>query len=36
MHTPVEVLDLDDLQHVVQLLAALCARITPGLSFIPG
>ena len=36
MHTPVEVLDLDDLQHVVQLLAALCARITPELSFIPG
>jgi putative aminopeptidase FrvX len=35
MHTPVEVLDLDDLQHVVQLLAALCARITPELSFIP-
>jgi endoglucanase len=35
MHTPVEVLDLDDLQHAVQLLAALCARITPELSFIP-
>jgi len=35
MHTPVEVLDLDDLQHAVQLLAALCARFTPGLSFIP-
>ena len=35
MHTPVEVLDLDDLQRTVQLLAALCARISPGLSFIP-
>jgi endoglucanase len=35
MHTPVEVLDLDDLQRVVQLLAALCARIVPGDSFIP-
>jgi endoglucanase len=36
MHTPVEVLDLDDLQHAVQLLAALCAGITPGHCFIPG
>ena len=36
MHTPVEVLDLDDLQHAVRLLAALCARISPELSFIPG
>ncbi|MCM2264618.1 MAG: M42 family metallopeptidase [Desulfuromonadales bacterium] len=35
MHTPVEVLDLDDLQRAVQLLAALCARITPEHSFIP-
>lgn len=35
MHTPVEVLDLDDLQRTVQLLAALCARIDPGMSFIP-
>lgn len=36
MHTPVEVLDLDDLQHAVQLLATLCAGITPGHCFIPG
>jgi len=36
MHSPVEVLDLDDLQLTVQLLAALCARIGPGQSFIPG
>jgi len=35
MHTPVEVLDLDDLEKTVQLLAALCARIDPGHSFIP-
>ena len=35
MHTPVEVLDLDDLQRTVQLLAALCARITAAQSFIP-
>jgi endoglucanase len=35
MHTPVEVLDLDDLQRTVQLLAALCARIVPEASFIP-
>jgi len=35
MHSPVEMLDLDDLQHTVRLLAALCARIPPELSFIP-
>jgi endoglucanase len=35
MHTPVEVLDLDDLQRTVHLLAALCARIVPEASFIP-
>jgi len=35
MHTPVEVLDLDDLQRTVQLLAALCARITTEISFVP-
>ena len=35
MHTPVEVLDLDDLQRTVQLLAALCARITAAQSFTP-
>ncbi len=35
MHSPVEVLDLDDLQRTVQLLAALCARIAPGHSFLP-
>lgn len=35
MHTPVEMLDLDDLQNAVRLLAALCARIPPELSFIP-
>lgn len=36
MHTPAELLDLDDLQRAVQLLAALCARITPEQSFVPG
>jgi endoglucanase len=36
MHTPVEVIDLDDLQRTVQLLTALCARITTEQSFIPG
>ncbi len=36
MHTPVEVLDLDDLQRTVQLLAALCARLGPPQGFIPG
>ena len=35
MHTPVEVLDLDDLQRAVQLLAALCARLGPLQGFIP-
>jgi endoglucanase len=35
MHTPVEVLDLDDLRRTVQLLAALCARIAPEQSFAP-
>ena len=35
MHTPVEVLDLADLDAAVKLLAALCARIKPGQSFIP-
>lgn len=35
MHTPVEVLDLDDLDAAVKLLAAVCARIEPGQSFIP-
>ena len=35
MHTPVEVLDLDDLQRTVQLLAALCTRIGSDHSFIP-
>ena len=35
MHTPVEVLDLDDLQRTVQLLAALCARIPAEISFVP-
>ena len=35
MHTPVEVVDLDDLQRTVKLLAALCARIGPEHSFVP-
>lgn len=35
MHTPVEVLDLDDLDAAIRLLAALCARIEPGQSFLP-
>jgi len=35
MHTPVEVLDLADLQGAVRLLAALCARITSEHSFVP-
>jgi endoglucanase len=36
MHTPVEVIDLDDLQRTVQLLAAFCARVETEQSFIPG
>jgi endoglucanase len=35
MHTPVEVLDLDDLDAAIKLLAAVCCRIEAGLSFIP-
>jgi len=35
MHTPVEVLDLDDLDAAIRLLAALCAKIAAGQSFIP-
>lgn len=35
IHTPVELLDLDDLRHTVRLLAALCARIGPATSFVP-
>jgi endoglucanase len=35
MHTPVEVLDLADLQSAVRLLAAFCARVPAGCSFIP-
>ncbi|MDT8441134.1 MAG: M42 family metallopeptidase [Desulfuromonadales bacterium] len=36
MHTPVEVLDWTDLDAAVRLLAALCARIPAGQSFLPG
>jgi endoglucanase len=35
MHTPVEVLDLADLDAAIKLLAALCASIRPGQSFVP-
>lgn len=35
IHTPVELLDLGDLRSTVRLLAALCARIAPGTSFVP-
>lgn len=35
MHTPVEVLDLEDLDAAIRLLAAICARIEPGQSFVP-
>lgn len=35
MHSPVEVLDWVDLEGAVQLLAALCRRISPKESFIP-
>lgn len=35
MHTPVEVLDLADLDAAIKLLAAVCAKIEPGQSFIP-
>jgi putative aminopeptidase FrvX len=35
MHTPVEVLDLGDLQYAIALLTALCQRIDATRSFIP-
>jgi len=33
MHTPVEVVHLDDVEHVVRLLVAFARRLEPGLSF---
>jgi endoglucanase len=33
MHTPVEVVHLDDVEQVVRLLAAFARRLEPGLSF---
>jgi endoglucanase len=35
MHTPVEVISLDDLDHVSDLLAAFLMDLKPGESFIP-
>jgi putative aminopeptidase FrvX len=33
MHTPVELVDLDDVENVVRLLVAFAQRIEPGISF---
>ncbi len=33
MHSPIETLDLDDLEHAVQLVVAFARRLEPGTSF---
>jgi putative aminopeptidase FrvX len=33
MHSPIEMLDLDDLERAVQLAVAFARRLEPGLSF---
>jgi putative aminopeptidase FrvX len=33
MHSPVEMLDLDDLEQAVQLVVAFAGRLEPGMSF---
>ena len=33
MHSPVEILDVDDLEHAVRLVVAFALRLEPGLSF---
>jgi putative aminopeptidase FrvX len=33
MHTPVEVVQLDDVEHVIRLLVAFARRLEPGISF---
>ena len=33
MHSPVETIDLDDIEKTVQLLVALAFKLEPGLSF---
>ncbi|MFB3069460.1 MAG: hypothetical protein ACE1ZF_02065 [Gemmatimonadales bacterium] len=35
MHSPNEMVDLDDLDNASRLLAGFAARVTPGMSFIP-
>jgi putative aminopeptidase FrvX len=35
MHTPCELLALDDVENAARLLAAFTRRITPDMSFIP-
>jgi putative aminopeptidase FrvX len=34
MHTPVEVVDLEDVEAVVRLLVAIARRLDPGISFL--
>jgi endoglucanase len=36
MHTPAEVLSLDDLENAAKLIAAFIKRLKPGMSFLPG
>jgi endoglucanase len=33
MHSPIEVLDLDDLERAVQLVVAFARRLEPGMTF---
>jgi putative aminopeptidase FrvX len=33
MHSPIETLDLDDLERAVQLVTAFARRLEPGMSF---
>ena len=35
MHTPVEVISLDDIEHIANLMARYCESIEPGVSYIP-
>ena len=35
MHSPVEVVSLDDLDHAAHLLAAFCLQVTPALDWVP-
>jgi endoglucanase len=33
MHSPIETIDLDDIEHAVQLIVAFALRLEPGLAF---